>query len=165
MSKTFSLLLTIVFISACSHFQSSTKTGADSQSKLEHWADADIMNLEDTELNNRFQSDVQNVVYFKFNGSNLDRDSIAVLNRQINWLKQYPDALLVIEGHCDERGTREYNLALGEKRAISVKDYLILNGIDESRVRTISYGKERPEVLGADETAWAQNRRAKTIVN
>ncbi len=71
---------------------------------------------------------------------------------------------MTIEGHCDERGTREYNVALGERRANAVKDYLLVFGIDPNRVSTISYGKERPAVAGSNETAWAQNRRAVTVV-
>ena len=80
-------------------------------------------------------------------------------------LKQYSDVSVIIEGHCDERGTREYNLALGEKRAQSVKNYLINLGISADRVSTISYGKERPAVVGSNDGAWAQNRRSVTIVN
>jgi peptidoglycan-associated lipoprotein len=79
-------------------------------------------------------------------------------------MKKYPALIFTIEGHCDERGTREYNLALGERRANAIKDYLATLGINSSRLKTISYGKERPVALGSNEQAWSQNRRAVTVV-
>ncbi|MEQ9556329.1 MAG: OmpA family protein, partial [Rhodospirillales bacterium] len=80
------------------------------------------------------------------------------------WLKKFSSVTVTIEGHADERGTREYNLALGERRANAVKEYLIYLGIDAKRIKTVSYGEERPVALGSDDTAWAQNRRGVTIV-
>jgi peptidoglycan-associated lipoprotein len=103
-------------------------------------------------------------VFFGFDEYNLTREGQFTLERQAEWLKKYPSVRVTIEGHCDERGTREYNLALGEKRANSVKNYLAALGIDSSRVTTISYGKERPAVIGSNEAAWSQNRRGVTIV-
>jgi len=103
-------------------------------------------------------------VFFEFNQSDVTGEARATLDRQAAWLKKYPSVSVTIEGHCDERGTREYNLALGDRRAVSVKNYLIANGISEARVKTISYGKERPAVLGHNEAAWAQNRRGVTVV-
>ena len=82
----------------------------------------------------------------------------------VAFLKKYPNDQLVVEGHADERGTREYNLALGERRANAVKDFLVAQGIQASRLKTISYGKERPAVLGSNEAAWAQNRRGVGVV-
>ena len=87
----------------------------------------------------------------------------AKLQRQAQYFNQYPSVTFTIEGHADERGTREYNLALGERRANSAKNYLVSLGIPASRIRTISYGKERPVALGSNEAAWAQNRRAATV--
>ena len=104
-------------------------------------------------------------VFFNYDSSELDSDAQELLQDQVAWLKQYSDVSVIIEGHCDERGTREYNLALGEKRAQSVKNYLISLGISSDRVTTISYGKERPAVVGSNDGAWAQNRRSVTIVN
>ena len=104
-------------------------------------------------------------VFFNYDSSELDGDAKELLQDQVAWLKQYSDVSVIIEGHCDERGTREYNLALGEKRAQSVKNYLINLGISADRVSTISYGKERPAVVGSSDGAWAQNRRSVTIVN
>ena len=104
-------------------------------------------------------------VFFNYDSAELDTDAKELLQDQVAWLKQYSDVSVIIEGHCDERGTREYNLALGEKRAQSVKNYLINLGISADRVSTISYGKERPAVVGSSDGAWAQNRRSVTIVN
>ena len=104
-------------------------------------------------------------VFFGYDSSDLDSDALELLQDQVAWLKQNSNVSVTIEGHCDERGTREYNLALGEKRAQSVKNYLIGLGISPDRVSTISYGKERPAVVGSNDRAWAQNRRSVTIVN
>ncbi len=104
-------------------------------------------------------------VFFAFDSAALDDAARQTLERQAAWLKQYPAVSVTIEGHCDERGTREYNLALGERRAQAVKNYLVALGISPDRIRTISYGKERPADPGHDETAWALNRRAVTVVN
>ncbi len=103
-------------------------------------------------------------VFFAYDKYDLDAEARSALEGQAAWLKKYPTRTLSVEGHCDERGTREYNLALGERRANSVKNYLVALGIDGSRVSTISYGKERPVALGSNESAWAQNRRGVTVV-
>ena len=103
-------------------------------------------------------------VYFDFDKSDLRPDAIDTLNAQADLMKSNPGSTFGIEGHADERGTREYNLALGDRRASSAKQYLESMGIGGSRMETVSYGKERPEVLGSNEAAWAQNRRAVTIV-
>jgi peptidoglycan-associated lipoprotein len=105
-----------------------------------------------------FQTNVGDRVFFAFNQSDLSADARRTLERQAAWLKQFPQKRATIEGHCDERGTREYNLALGERRANAAKDYLVALGVPASRLSTISYGKERPIVLGSNESAWAQNR-------
>ena len=104
-------------------------------------------------------------VFFGYDSSDLDSDALELLQDQVAWLKQNSNVSVTIEGHCDERGTREYNLALGEKRAQAVKNYLIGLGISPDRVSTVSYGKERPVVVGSNDGAWAQNRRSVTIVN
>ena len=104
-------------------------------------------------------------VFFAFDSAVLDDAARQTLERQAAWLKQFPAVSVTIEGHCDERGTREYNLALGDRRANAVKTYLVALGISPNRIRTISYGKERPADPGHDETAWALNRRAVTVVN
>jgi peptidoglycan-associated lipoprotein len=112
-----------------------------------------------------FVLNVGDRVFFAFDKYNLTPEARRTLERQSAWLKQYPAATVTIEGHCDERGTREYNLALGERRANSVKSYLVALGIDANRISTISYGKERPVALGSNESAWAQNRRGVTTIN
>ncbi len=104
-------------------------------------------------------------VFFATNKSNLNHESVETLKQQAELLKQYPNVNVVVEGHCDERGTREYNLALGERRANSTKKFLCGHMDNCDRVSTVSYGKERPEALGHDHEAWAQNRRAVTTVS
>ena len=104
-------------------------------------------------------------VFFAYDSFELDSDAQELLQLQAAWLKQYNKTSIIIEGHCDERGTREYNLALGEKRAQAVKNYLNSLGVGKSNLNPISYGKERPAVVGSNEGAWAQNRRSVTIVN
>src|ERR1700758_485623 len=104
-------------------------------------------------------------VFFAFDRSDITPESQQILERQADWLRRYPNVTVTIEGHCDERGTREYNLALGERRAQAVKNVLVALGIPASRISTISYGKERPAVVGSSEEAYAQNRRAVTVVN
>ena len=104
-------------------------------------------------------------VFFAFDRSDITPEAQEILARQADWLRRYPNVAVTIEGHCDERGTREYNLALGERRAQAVKNVLGASGIPASRISTISYGKERPAVVGSSEDAYAQNRRAVTTVN
>jgi peptidoglycan-associated lipoprotein len=111
-----------------------------------------------------FKTNVGDRVFFGTDRYDLSAEAQAELQKQATWLKTYPQYRFVIEGHCDERGTREYNLALGERRATSVKNYLVALGIDTNRMQTISYGKERPAVLGSDEAAWAQNRRGVIVL-
>ena len=104
-------------------------------------------------------------VFFGYDSAELDADAQELLQHQAAWLKQHNILSVTIEGHCDERGTREYNLALGEKRAQAVKNYLNSLGIASSSLSTISYGKERPAVIGSNDAAWGQNRRSVTRVN
>lgn len=103
---------------------------------------------------------VGSTVYFDYDQSSLTSEAQATLDRQAAFLKASPSFRLVIEGHCDERGTREYNLALGDRRASAVRDYLVAKGINASRLSTISYGKERPSVGGSNDTSYALNRRS-----
>jgi peptidoglycan-associated lipoprotein len=112
-----------------------------------------------------FVLNVGDRVFFEFEKFDLTPESTATLNRQAEWLKKYPARTLTVEGHCDERGTREYNLALGERRANAVKNYLAAKGVEAARLKTVSYGKERPAVVGANEAAWSQNRRGVSVVN
>lgn len=108
--------------------------------------------------------DVADRVFFATDSSEISGEAQAVLGKQAEWLKSKPNLSITVEGHCDERGTREYNLALGERRAAATKNYLVSLGVPAAKINTISYGKERPAVDGHDEAAWAQNRRAVTVV-
>lgn len=103
-------------------------------------------------------------VFFATDRSTIAADQRPVLERQARWLGQYPQATVMMEGHADERGTREYNLALGQRRANAARDVLVAGGVAGGRISTISYGKDRPTALGSTDDAWAQNRRAVTAV-
>jgi len=104
-------------------------------------------------------------VFFGFNKFKLNGTARGTLDKQAAWLKKFPSITVVVEGHADERGTREYNLALGERRANSAKDYLVTLGVSPSRIKTISYGEERPVALGSSEKSWSQNRRSVSVVS
>jgi peptidoglycan-associated lipoprotein len=104
-------------------------------------------------------------VFFDFDRSDLKPEARSTIQRWSDFLKRYPNLSVTVEGHCDERGTREYNIALGERRAAAARNYLVSLGVDARRISTISYGKERPAVIGSNEAAWAQNRRAVLVIN
>ena len=106
----------------------------------------------------------RNVIYFDTDRYNIDSQDAAALQTQAQYLQTYPNISITVEGHADERGTREYNLALGERRANSAKNYLVGLGVAANRIATVSYGKERPVAMGSDESAWARNRRAVSVV-
>lgn len=108
--------------------------------------------------------EVQDRVFFDYNSSSVGSEAAKILDVQAEWLKNSPQIKVTIEGHCDERGTREYNIALGEKRAVAVKNYLANAGVDSSRMQTISYGKEHPAYFGVGEEIYAKNRRAVVVV-
>ena len=103
-------------------------------------------------------------IFFGYDKFTVVPDQGSILDKQAKWMKANPSVTVRVEGHCDERGTREYNLALGERRANSVKDYLVAAGVNPDRIKTISYGKERPVALGSTDAAWKQNRRGVTKV-
>jgi peptidoglycan-associated lipoprotein len=111
-----------------------------------------------------FVINVGELVYFDFDKYDLRADAAPILDAQSAWLRKYADVQVRIEGNCDERGTREYNLALGARRANAVRDYLITRGVAAGRITTISYGKEKPIDPGSDEQAWARNRNARTAI-
>jgi peptidoglycan-associated lipoprotein len=112
-----------------------------------------------------FSVNVGDVVHFQVDSSALTGEAQSILQRQSGWLNQYPQYTITIEGHADERGTREYNIALGARRAMSVKMFLGQQGVNPARIRTISYGKERPIAVCDDISCWSQNRRAQTVLN
>lgn len=111
-----------------------------------------------------FRQNVGDRVFFDTDQSVVRPDGRDTLNRQAEWLKKYTNYQITVEGHCDERGTREYNFALGERRANAARQYLIAQGIPAARIKTISFGKENPDPPGSDEGAWARNRRAVTAL-
>ena len=152
---------TCLLLAACTN----TKEGAELYGDANGgWSEAvDVTNLTETALTKEMRKTGRDVVYFRVNESAVDSDARADLQAQAEWLKAHPQALVVIEGRCDERGTREYNLALGDKRANAARSYLIAKGVEANRIQTISYGKDKPVVLGSDEAAWAKNRSATTV--
>ena len=103
-------------------------------------------------------------VHFATDSSDIDSEATGILTKQAAWLAKFPNVRVTIEGHCDERGTREYNLALGDRRANAAKNFLVNAGVNAARISVISYGKERPVATGSDEESWAQNRRAVSVV-
>jgi peptidoglycan-associated lipoprotein len=150
MIKAFAAIAALMFIAACSN--NNEQAAAPSGTTVTPGSAAD------------FRQNVGDRVYFDTDQSSVREDGRATLNKQAAWLKQYANYQITIEGHCDERGTREYNLALGERRATSVRQYLIAQGVPAARLKTLSYGKERPEVVGSDEGSWARNRRGVTTL-
>lgn len=161
LKRILAVVCVVSFLSACA----SQKDGADLYGNGQGgWNDnVNISDLQDTAMTQKFKDANQNVVYFALDSSSLDGDSKAVLSQQAEWLKANPRVLIVIEGRCDERGTEEYNLALGERRADEARRFLVMKGISSDRIRIISYGKERPVVPGSTEEAWAKNRNATTV--
>lgn len=112
-----------------------------------------------------FEKQVGDRVYFEYDSSAITAASKMRLTKQAEWIRAHNGISVVVEGHCDERGTREYNLALGERRAAAVKNFLAAQGVDANSVDTISYGKERPAVVGAGEAVWKMNRRGVTVIS
>jgi peptidoglycan-associated lipoprotein len=169
--KILSLLSALAMLSACAQDQdiaggssgSGSENASASVSKSSQSGTVSYGTVPGSKEN--FVSEVGDRVFFGYDKSDLTTDSQLTLDRQAAWLQKHPSVRISIEGHCDERGTREYNLALGERRASAVKDYLVARGIDGGRISTISYGKEKPVALGNDKSAWSQNRRGVTEVN
>ncbi|QFU15477.1 peptidoglycan-associated lipoprotein Pal [Microvirga thermotolerans] len=112
-----------------------------------------------------FVVNVGDRVFFETDQTDLTPTAVATLDKQAQWLNRYPNYTFIIEGHADERGTREYNFSLGARRAQTVRDYLVSRGVNASRLRTVSYGKERPVAVCNDISCWSQNRRAVTVLN
>ena len=161
LKKLLLLVVTGLFLASCA--ATNTQQGGDVDA-----ASSSTSSGSDSSITAGTQEDlIVNVgdrIFFEFDSSELTVDAQATLDAQAAWLMQYPDTNITIEGHADERGTREYNLALGDKRAFAVYTYLAQAGVDTNRMEYISWGKERPEVIGSEETAYSQNRRSVTIV-
>lgn len=175
--RTLAILATVFVISACTSDDATTDTGMINVETREDITDGplagqDMYAVDQNDLNGPAPGSQQDLVvnvgdrvFFGYDQYNLTPEAQRTLELQAEWLKRYPSTSVTIAGHCDERGTREYNLALGDRRANSVKNYLVALGVDPRRVNTISYGKERPAVLGSNPSAWAQNRRSVTSVD
>ena len=145
----------ILLISGCE-----TIGGSSSGSASGEFGDSKQANLQAY-----LQNEIGDRVYFETDKHNISSASAFTLESQANWLKSTPGFQLLIEGHCDERGTREYNLALGERRGNAVKEFLESLGVDPGRLTVISYGKERPAAEGSTSEAWSENRRAVLVVS
>ena len=145
----------ILLISGCE-----TIGGSSSGSASGEFGDSKQANLQAY-----LQNEIGDRVYFETDKHNISSSSAFTLESQANWLKSTPGFQLLIEGHCDERGTREYNLALGERRGNAVKEFLASLGVDPGRLTVISYGKERPAAEGSTSEAWSENRRAVLVVS
>ncbi|MDR1499167.1 MAG: peptidoglycan-associated lipoprotein Pal [Rickettsiales bacterium] len=155
MKKYLILLLSLSFITACGKKYDTVDTEVE----------AAKVNAETAVEVKEQVAAVPGKVFFDLDSYSLKATERQTLNRMAEWLDTKADAKVTVEGHCDERGTREYNLALGQKRADSVKKYLVSRGVRENRIKTISYGKEKPEFLGKGEEIWSKNRRAAIIIN
>ncbi len=178
MKKILALAFLAVILSSCSGKIKKDQIDSENQKAIENQVevpqdteDFDVIDNEAVaeEINQEAQAEIEEIevsdrVFFDLNASSISDDAKEILDNQVAWLKSDPNIKVVVEGHCDERGAREYNIALGEKRANSVKQYLTANGVDSSRIKTLSYGKERPAFVGIGEIIWGKNRRAVTTI-
>ena len=164
-SVKFACLSAVLVLGACTHKQEAVTTAPPPAAAAPAPAPAPVTSsiipgsAEDLRVN------VGDTVHFALDQYNVEETDKALLGRQAAWLQRYPAVRVTIEGHADERGAREYNLALGARRANAVKEYLVSQGVSTGRVETVSYGKERPICTSSDEGCWSQNRRGVTIVS
>ena len=159
--RSLTLLAALLLVSACAETTPSNQnTGANAGGTPGGGAQAATPGSRED-----FVQNVGDRVFFDYDRSDIKAEGRQTLQRQADWLKKYANVTITVEGHCDERGTREYNLALGERRATAVKKILVALGVPANRISTISYGKERPAVVGSNEAAWAQNRRGVSVIN
>jgi peptidoglycan-associated lipoprotein len=161
--KAFGLLAAVSLLAACASEPASNgnvATGGSSASVPSSSSESSVVpgSRED------FRVNVGDRVFFDYDKSDITAEGRQTLEKQAAWLKQYPQVKVTLEGHCDERGTREYNLALGERRANAAKKVLLALGVSANRLKTTSLGKENPDPVGSDEAAWAQNRRSTTVI-
>jgi peptidoglycan-associated lipoprotein len=145
----------VALLAACSHADTGAASGGGAMASTSGPAPGSEEDL---------VASVGDRVFFAFNASSISSEASATLDRQSGWLGKYAQVNVQIAGNCDERGTEEYNLALGQRRANAARDYLVARGVSAGRITTISYGKDRPTALGSNEEAWAQNRNAITSV-
>ncbi|MGB2166036.1 MAG: peptidoglycan-associated lipoprotein Pal [Candidatus Puniceispirillales bacterium] len=165
------LLAAIFLLAACETAPNATgdaagtaASGSSTSGSSTASSGSDAASSTEMTINEEFIS-IGDRVLFDFDSYELTSSAKSVLNKQANFLSSNPSVRITIEGHCDERGTREYNLALGESRAAATRDYLVAQGVNPARIKIISYGKERPAVIGSNEDAWRFNRRAVSVIN
>ena len=163
-SVKFACLSAVLVLGACTHKQEAVNT-APPPAPPPAAAPAPVASSILPGSAEDFRVNVGDTVHFAYNEYNIEDADKAVLSRQAAWLQKYPQVKLTVEGHCDERGTREYNLALGARRANAVKEYLVSQGVSTARLETVSYGKERPICTESNEACWAQNRRGVSVVS
>ena len=166
------IILSSLFLSACETVSQKVVSGSAATSK---GSSSSVASTSTSKSKNLFAQSKQTAadkliavgdrVLFDYDSAKLDSSSLILLDAQSRFLRVNTDLKIIIEGHCDERGTREYNLALGEQRATAVRDYLVIQGIDSDRIKVISYGKEKLAVVGSNNMAWSKNRRAVTVLN
>ena len=149
---------------ASSSASSSTSTGGSASSSASSSAAGSSSTKSAVDVKKQFES-VGTTIRYDYDSSEITSSAQMTLDRQAAFLKAKPSIKIIIGGHCDERGTREYNLALGERRAAAAKDYLVSKGVNSARIKIISYGKERPIATGSNEGSWARNRRAVSVIN
>ena len=164
-SLKFACVSAVLILGACTHKQEAVNTAPPPvQSAPAPARPAPVVSSIVPGSAEDFRVNVGDTVHFGYNEYNIQDNDKAVLGRQAQWLAKYPSVRVSVEGHCDERGTREYNLALGARRANAVKEYLVSQGVSTARVETVSYGKERPICTESNEACWTQNRRGVTVV-
>ena len=158
--KAIGFLAALVLLGACSDNTTGASTGAATGSGASASSTGGAIPGSQQDLT----ANVGDRVFFAYDQTQLSSDARATLDRQVQWLQRYPQVSIQMAGNTDERGTEEYNLALGQRRANAARDYLVAQGVSSARIRTISYGKERPAATGADEQAYSQDRNAITSV-
>ena len=163
-SLKFACLSAALVLGACTHKQEAVNTAPPPAPPSPMAAPSPVTSSVIPGSAEDFRVNVGDTVHFGYNEYNIEDADKAVLGRQAQWLAKYPSVRVAVEGHADERGTREYNLALGARRANAVKEYLVSQGVSTGRLETISYGKERPVCTESNEGCWAQNRRGVSIV-
>jgi peptidoglycan-associated lipoprotein len=163
-SLKFACLSAALILGACTHKQEAVNTAPPPAPPPPPVAAAPVTSSVLPGSAEDFRVNVGDTVHFEFDQYNVPESDKTVLGRQAAWLAKYPAVRVTVEGHADERGTREYNLALGARRANAVKEYLVSQGVSTARVETVSYGKERPICTESNEACWAQNRRGVTTI-
>ena len=163
-SLKFACLSAALILGACTHKQEAVNTAPPPAPPPPPVAAAPVTSSVLPGSAEDFRVNVGDTVHFAFDQYNVEENDKAILSRQAAWLAKYPSVRVTVEGHCDERGTREYNLALGARRANAVKEFLVSQGVSTARLETVSYGKERPICTQSDESCWQQNRRGVTAI-